>query len=217
MNDEQFIAIIRNPSTVTGDYISELKDMLEQYPFFTQASILYAKALLSSGNIHATNQIKSTALYCSDKRWLFYYLFPEKKISEENNGYRRVPKYSGNYFDLIESLEPDNARTSLKNLAERLKAARENVAEELTVRTKKDNDSPLVPSVKVEMSLPDYFQINSSNAEISEITAKKLIKDKKYSEAVEILKKLNLINPKKSIYFADQIRFLEKVIVNSKK
>ena len=43
-----------------------------------------------------------------------------------------------------------------------------------------------------------------------------LIHDAKYSEAIEILKQLNLINPKKSIYFADQIRFLEKIVENLK-
>ena len=43
---------------------------------------------------------------------------------------------------------------------------------------------------------------------------KKCIREKKYAEAIEILKKLNLINPKKSIYFADQIRYLEKILQN---
>jgi len=53
--------------------------------------------------------------------------------------------------------------------------------------------------------------------EISENIAKKLIAERKYADAIEILRALNLNNPKKSVYFADQIRFLEKVIVNSKK
>jgi len=52
--------------------------------------------------------------------------------------------------------------------------------------------------------------------EISEESVKRLIKNRKYTEALEILKKLNLNNPKKSVYFADQIRFLEKVIENLK-
>jgi len=55
------------------------------------------------------------------------------------------------------------------------------------------------------------------NLEITESNAKKLIAERKYKEAIEILRALNLNNPKKSVYFADQIRFLEKVIVNSKK
>jgi len=44
---------------------------------------------------------------------------------------------------------------------------------------------------------------------------KVLISKRSYREAIEILEQLNLINPKKSVYFADQIRFLKKVIENS--
>ena len=35
-------------------------------------------------------------------------------------------------------------------------------------------------------------------------------------KALEIIKRLNLNNPKKNAYFADQIRFLEKLIINNK-
>lgn len=41
------------------------------------------------------------------------------------------------------------------------------------------------------------------------------IKQGKYSKALEIIKRLNLQYPKKNVYFADQIRFLEKLILNS--
>ena len=47
--------------------------------------------------------------------------------------------------------------------------------------------------------------------------AKIYIKQKKYDKALEILNKLNLLYPKKSSYFADQIRFLEKLIINTNK
>ncbi|MEG1187566.1 MAG: tetratricopeptide repeat protein, partial [Bacteroidales bacterium] len=39
---------------------------------------------------------------------------------------------------------------------------------------------------------------------------------KKYSKALEIIKKLSLKYPEKNVYFADQIRFLEKIITNIK-
>ena len=42
------------------------------------------------------------------------------------------------------------------------------------------------------------------------------IKQGKYFKALEIIKRLNLNYPKKNAYFADQIRFLEKLIVNEK-
>lgn len=42
------------------------------------------------------------------------------------------------------------------------------------------------------------------------------IKQGKYSKALEIIKRLNLNYPKKNAYFADQMRFLEKLILNDK-
>lgn len=44
--------------------------------------------------------------------------------------------------------------------------------------------------------------------------AKIYIKQQRYEKALEIMRKVNLNNPKKSTYFADQIRFLQKLIVN---
>ncbi len=50
----------------------------------------------------------------------------------------------------------------------------------------------------------------------TETLAKIYIKQHKYEKALEIIKKLSLNYPKKNAYFADQIRFLEKLIINAK-
>ena len=50
----------------------------------------------------------------------------------------------------------------------------------------------------------------------TETLAKIYIKQQRYEKALEIIKKLNLKYPKKNVYFADQIRFLEKLIINAK-
>lgn len=44
--------------------------------------------------------------------------------------------------------------------------------------------------------------------------AKIYIKQQRYSKALEIMRKVSTTNPKKSSYFADQIRFLQKLVVN---
>lgn len=44
--------------------------------------------------------------------------------------------------------------------------------------------------------------------------AKIYVRQQRYEKALEIIRKVNLTNPKKSRYFADQIRFLQKLIVN---
>lgn len=50
----------------------------------------------------------------------------------------------------------------------------------------------------------------------TETLAKIYIRQRRYSKALEIIKKLSLKYPKKNAYFADQIRFLEKLIINTK-
>ena len=49
----------------------------------------------------------------------------------------------------------------------------------------------------------------------TETLAKIYIKQHRYEKALEIIKKLSLKYPKKNAYFADQIRFLEKLIINA--
>ena len=51
----------------------------------------------------------------------------------------------------------------------------------------------------------------------TETLARIYIKQGRYSKAIEIIRRLSLENPKKNAYFADQIRFLEKLIINNNK
>ena len=71
---------------------------------------------------------------------------------------------------------------------------------------------------------PEYLpelQEESENSEpdegyFTETLAKIYIKQGRYQQALEIIQRLNLNYPKKNSYFADQLRFLEKLILNNK-
>ena len=58
---------------------------------------------------------------------------------------------------------------------------------------------------------PDTIAADTS---LSESLAKIYIKQKRYDKAFEIIHNLSLNNPKKSVYFADQLRFLRKLMLN---
>ena len=55
-----------------------------------------------------------------------------------------------------------------------------------------------------------------SEAYFTETLARIYIKQGKYDKAIEIIRRLSLNYPKKSRYFADQIRFLGKLILNER-
>ncbi len=52
---------------------------------------------------------------------------------------------------------------------------------------------------------------------LSESLAKIFIKQGRYERAYEIISNLSLNYPKKSVYFADQLRFLQKLIINQRR
>ena len=72
------------------------------------------------------------------------------------------------------------------------------------------------PTLKPELE-PEAPEVENGPEEgvYTETLARIYIKQGKYSKALEIIKRLSLVDSEKNAYFADQIRFLEKLIINS--
>jgi len=230
MTQEEFISLVKQPESVAAQHVSDLKEMVERFPYFVPSRILLTKSLQLSNSIHFEAHLKTTTVFIPSRRWLYYYLYPEKLLSAEPYRREKNAKSGGDYFDMLNVVESGggDTRQSLKNLADKLKSARslvniptvplkihsDKVAENIDVETSVNELDRKVVDV-VDANLVDVSV--SQSFEKSEAKAKKLISERKYNEAIVILKELNLNNPKKSVYFADQIRFLEKVVSKSKK
>ena len=72
------------------------------------------------------------------------------------------------------------------------------------------------PTYKPEIETQPDAQNEADEGYFTETLAKIYIKQGRYSKALEIIQRLNLNYPKKNAYFADQIRFLKKLIINNK-
>ena len=77
------------------------------------------------------------------------------------------------------------------------------------------SEDPLLTPPAVET--PENSENATDEGYFTETLARIYIKQGRYSKALEIIRRLSLVYPKKNAYFADQIRFLEKLIINNNK
>jgi len=73
------------------------------------------------------------------------------------------------------------------------------------------------PTLKPDVDSAEKGEKEGEEGYFTETLARIYIKQGRYSKALEIIRKLSLQYPKKNAYFADQIRFLEKLIINNNK
>jgi hypothetical protein len=71
MKVEQFIELIDNPSTLAETHIASIEKILNDYPFFQSAHLLYAKALQNSKHINYHNALKRTAVIAGNRAVLY--------------------------------------------------------------------------------------------------------------------------------------------------
>ncbi len=81
----------------------------------------------------------------------------------------------------------------------------------------RQNSEPLPRRMEEEPATnPVNENFETDDSCFTETLARIYVKQHRYEKALEIIKKLSLNYPKKNSYFADQIRFLEKLIINAK-
>lgn len=205
MDLEEYISLLENPEGITSQHIHDLREMLRYAPYCANTRLLLLKGLHKTNDINYTSELPGTLLYAQSPRALYRLLFGGSRQD------RWRTKHGGDYFDMLDTLEKTRRQTneSLQELAERLRQAR------LMLQQPEGQPGDKV----VEKPSMEMAELSGNNAspqqrtlEISEEAAKKCIRAKKYAEAIEILEQLSLINPKKKSIFADQIRFLKKII-----
>ena len=88
--------------------------------------------------------------------------------------------------------------------------------EETDVRQELSVDEDEDDTADTSDNMQESANLVSDEDCFTETLAKIYVKQQRYDKALEIIKKLSLNYPKKNAYFADQIRFLEKLIINAK-
>ncbi|MDR3251995.1 MAG: hypothetical protein LBT35_00270 [Tannerella sp.] len=243
MNSAELYQWMTDTSQLNRSSLVELKQMVDDYPFFQAVRILYLKNLAMLEDIRLEKELKRMAVYIPDRRRLFMLLYeyskPAPKVEESAPKVKTRTKTkadtAANTAASVRKKKP-----LLQSPSDYISWLAEN-AEDLPVEEDNDNQfkhqelidsyienekqtgtrlAPPAPSEDDEAEDISGSQTRNEALEkpslddsyFTETLARVYIRQKKYDKALEIIRLLSLKYPEKNIYFADQIRYLEKII-----
>ncbi|MES2760776.1 MAG: hypothetical protein V4677_01165 [Bacteroidota bacterium] len=83
MQQQQFIDIIKQPHTIESSHLNDLEVLVNAYPFFESAHLLYTKGLHKHQAINYSKQLRKTAIVVNSRSVLYELLHqPEVKVLE---------------------------------------------------------------------------------------------------------------------------------------
>ena len=247
--------LMEEPSELTEGTLLELRRIVEDYPYFQVARMLYLKNLAVLNDMSFTLELEKMAIFLPDRKKLFQLIEGDKyglnsRVEHEpdmrkedtfslidaflsNRNEEPEPKKEASFL-FQPSVSSDYMFWSLSKEEEE-KPSGEDAENRLRHHDLIDsfikNDQQRMPGSGLEIreetsraetpeSVKDLDDEQSKSLEdscLTETLARIYIKQKRYDKALQIIKNLSLKYPEKNVYFADQIRFLEKLIINTKK
>lgn len=229
---------INQPELLTTEVVDELAEMVEHNPSFQAARILLVQGLYRLQDPRFGEELRKAALFIPNRTTLFRMLEEEKMKPEVVVRPAAVVKplkpASDRTQSLIESFleqQPDAATLSRKThpvdasvdymsyLMQQADALPEGLPDAEPEEEEVNDDDELYDDddeVMLDMETPSQPQNVTNDPYFTETLAQIYIKQGKYNKAIEIIRRLSLNVPEKNRYFADQIRFLEKLILNER-
>ena len=257
MTSEELYEWMADPSLMTKSSLQELRQMMNDYPFFHAVRMLYLKNLAVLRDVCLEKELKKMSVYIPDRRQL-YALIHEQPLVESKN---KQPKHASNgkdsteaVIDIVENALPVNEsdeKDFVTTLIPKPVSPVMATSDYVNWLSQNADDLPITDDGSNQLQhqhLIDSFmaieggqlakrlsntvekkvskQPIEEEIPVSETTEKSLIDDsyftetlarvymsqKRYDKALEIIQVLSLKYPKKNRYFADQIRYLEKII-----
>lgn len=244
--------LMENPALLTEETLPQLKQIVDEFPYFQIARMLYLKNLAVLNDIRFSAELKKMAIYVPDRRKLFTLIEGERfglqsqPVKEEtpdqedafslidaflSNREEEEPKADASllfqpsassdyiYWSLTkeseQAEEKEEVRLQHHDLIDSFIKNEEQRAPGSGLNLDMETTGASAPGNLAELEDGQHKSLDDSY--FTETLAHIYVKQKRYEKALQIIKNLNLKYPEKNVYFADQIRFLEKLIINTKK
>jgi hypothetical protein len=79
MNKAEFIRFTQEPSEITNLSLADMKIILDQYPYFQTAHMLYSAYLSNTKDILLDEQLKISAAHVNDRSMLYWLLYAQQQ------------------------------------------------------------------------------------------------------------------------------------------
>ena len=238
--------IIEHPESMNEDTVAMLRKLTERYPYFHAARILYLRALYQTQSVQFDAELRHSAPLVPNRNAIFRLIEERNYVPREEKMLSKAAMkrdeeesmdMTGSLIDnFLNSLPKEEKKTrkvkadATVDYMEYLLQTEQEFVDEKEVSpmhgddlidnflNQQDEGRIVLQDVPdQELQKPALITDSSADTEIfTEALARIYIKQGKFERAIEIIRRLSLKYPKKNRYFADQIRFLEKLIINNK-
>ena len=224
MTNTDILELTKHPERLNTETLYELRTLIPRYPYFQTLRLLYLQNLYLLHDASFGAELRKAIPYITDREQLFRLIEGESPViapqhvveAEVEEPVQPVEDRTLvliNHF--LQTLPSDEKVTPLQQLDYSIDYAAYMLAEE-TPQASLPSTPLEETGTPVEETSPASVPEDLDDSYFTETLAKIYIRQQRYEKALEIIRKLNLKYPKKSSYFADQIRFLEKLIINDK-
>ena len=203
---------LADPTRLSPETLPAVRQLYESYPYCGVFAFLYLYNLALAEDVRYPSELRRLAVLLPDRERLFrlveaqkeHFTPVEEAESEEDT------------FSLIDSFL-EGVRSTGEDLPESLHLeVPAEVGDYFSGLDMKDEELLSSKSVKEqEASQTSKSEEVGEDSLLSETLSKIYIQQGHYDKALRIIRSLSLNYPEKSRFFADQIRFLERIIENN--